>query len=142
MLFQELAMTLVETLNGFGVKRIVTCDPHVFNTLKNEYAEFGGEFEVVHHSQLIEELVRQKRIQVKPTFDRVIYHEPCYLGRHNKVYDEPRKVLGAITTDPVMEFDMKREKALCCGAGGSRMWMEDSNGTAAIEGLNTPYPRS
>ena len=129
MLFQQLARSLVETLNGLGVTRIVTCDPHAFNSLKNEYPEFGGRYEVVHHTQLIARLLAEGRLRVAPRFERVIYHEPCYLGRHNGEYEAPRAVLAQVTRDVPLEFELRREKALCCGAGGARMWMEEKLGS-------------
>jgi Fe-S oxidoreductase len=128
MLFQELAARLVETLNGLGVKRIVTCDPHAFNSLRNEYAEFGGRWEVVHHSQLIAELVASGRIAVEPAFERVLLHDPCYLGRHNGEYEAPRALVARISSDTPQEFPLHRERAMCCGAGGGRMWMEETIG--------------
>jgi Fe-S oxidoreductase len=129
MLFQQLARTLVEALNGLGVKRIVTCDPHAFNTLKNEYPEFGGHYEVVHHTQLIARLLTEGRVAVERRFERVIYHEPCYLSRHNGEYEAPRAVLAALTRDVPLEFALRREKAMCCGAGGARMWMDEKLGS-------------
>ncbi len=129
MLFQQLATTLVATLNGLGVTRIVTCDPHAFNSLRNEYPEFGGRYEVVHHTQLIARLVKEGRLTLRPQFERVILHEPCYLGRHNGEYDAPRALIAALAKDAPLEFPLHREKAMCCGAGGGRMWMEESIGT-------------
>jgi len=129
MLFQQLAATLVGTLDGLGVKRIVTCDPHAFNSLKNEYPEFGGRYEVIHHTQLIAQLIAEGRLALRPEFERVIYHEPCYLGRHNGEYDAPRAVIARLAKDAPLEFPLNREKAMCCGAGGARMWMEESIGT-------------
>jgi Fe-S oxidoreductase len=125
MLFQTLAKTLVETLNGLGVKRIVTADPHAFNTLRNEYPAFGGHYEVVHH---IARLMAEGRLPVARSVERVIYHEPCYLGRHNGEFDAPRAILAKLATDAPLEFALSREKAMCCGAGGGRMWMEESIG--------------
>jgi Fe-S oxidoreductase len=128
MLFQQLAGTLVETLNGLGAKRIVTCDPHAFNSLRNEYPEFDGRWEVVHHTQLIAELLASGRVRVGRAFERVAFHDPCYLGRHNGEFDAPRSVVAAVTKDAPLEFPLAREKAMCCGAGGARMWMEETIG--------------
>jgi Fe-S oxidoreductase len=128
MLFQQLASALVETLNGLGVARIVTCDPHAFNTLRNEYPDFGGHYEVVHHTQLIARLMGEGRLRVAPAFERVIYHEPCYLARHNGEYEAPRAILAQVVRDAPLEFPLRREKAMCCGAGGARMWMEEKIG--------------
>jgi Fe-S oxidoreductase len=129
MLFQELAAKLVQTLNGLGVKRIVTCDPHAFNSLRNDYPAFGGHWEVVHHSQLIAQLLREGRVRPQRKLERVILHDPCYLGRHNGEFDAPRAVLRALSADGLLEFPLNREKAMCCGAGGGRMWMEETLGT-------------
>ncbi len=128
MLFQTLAQQLVATLNELGVARIVTTDPHAFNTLRNEYPEFGGRFEVIHHTQLIAELVAQGRVAPVPAHERVAFHDPCYLGRHNGEYDAPRTVLARVTKDAPLEFALARDKAMCCGAGGGRMWMEETIG--------------
>jgi Fe-S oxidoreductase len=129
MLFQQLASTLVETFSTLGVKRIVTCDPHAFNSLRNEYPEFGGHWEVVHHTQLIDRLLTEGRLAVTPTHERVLLHDPCYLGRHNGEFEAPRAVLGRVARDTVLEFPLHREKSMCCGAGGARMWMEEHIGT-------------
>ena len=128
MLFQALAKTLIATLAEFGIHRIVTCDPHAFNTLKNEYPAFGGTYDVIHHTQLIAALVAEGRIRLRSELTRVIYHEPCYLGRHNGEFEAPRAVIRRITSDSPLEFDLRREKAMCCGAGGARMWMEETIG--------------
>jgi Fe-S oxidoreductase len=129
MLFQELATTLVERLNGLGVTRIVTCDPHAFNSLANEYPAFGGHWQVLHHTQLLSELLQQGRIRVNRAFERVVLHDPCYLGRHNDEFDAPRALLRNLVKDQPLEFPLHREKAMCCGAGGGRMWMEETLGT-------------
>ncbi len=129
MLFQELAGKLVATLNGLGVRRIVTCDPHAFNSLKNEYPAFGGNWQVVHHSQLIASLLSEGRIRLERGLERVVLHDPCYLGRHNGEFGAPRAVLAALVKDAPLEFPLNRDKAMCCGAGGARMWMEETIGT-------------
>ena len=129
MLFQQLATTLVGTLNGLGVKRIVTCDPHAFNSLKNEYPAFGGHYDLEHHTQTIARLLSERRITLAPSFERVVFHDPCYLGRHNGEYEAPRQVIGRLAKDAPLEFALQREKAMCCGAGGARMWLEETIGT-------------
>ena len=128
LLFQTLAKDLVARLNELGVTRIVTCDPHAYNSLRNEYPEFGGHFEVVHHTQLIAKLIADGRLALTPRHEKVIYHEPCYLGRHNGEYEAPRRALAAVCRDAPLEFALSREKAMCCGAGGARMFMEETIG--------------
>ena len=124
--FQVCAKTNLETLERYGVRKIVTACPHCFNTLKNEYPDLGGKFEVVHHSELIAELVRSGRLQLPKTLDSLTYHDPCYLGRHNEVYDAPREVLRALSTDGGFEeLPRNRSRALCCGSGGGFAWMDD-----------------
>jgi Fe-S oxidoreductase len=128
MLFQQLASALVATLGELGVKRIVTCDPHALNTLRNEYAEFGGHYEVLHHTQLMAELLARGRLRVGASLQRVVFHDPCYLGRHNGEFDAPRALLRQLCADAPLEMTLSREKAMCCGAGGGRMWMEENIG--------------
>ena len=128
-LYQMLAMQNVETLNEFGVKKIIVTCAHCFNTLRNEYPQNGGHYQVVHHTQLLNELVRDGKLTpVTPVEERITYHDPCYLGRHNKVYSPPRELLGALPNVEFTEMERHAERSFCCGAGGARMWMEEKIG--------------
>ena len=129
-LFQMLAQQNVEVLNEIGVKKIVTTCPHCLNTLGREYPQLGGHYEVVHHTQLLNRLVRDKRlVPVSAVEEKVTYHDPCYLGRHNKVYSPPRELIDSMPGLTLTEMPRNRERSFCCGAGGARMWMEENLGT-------------
>ena len=129
-LFQMLAQQNVEVLNEIGATKIVTTCPHCLNTLGREYPQLGGTYEVVHHTQLLNRLVREKRlVPVSAVEEKVTYHDPCYLGRHNKVYSPPRELIESMPGLTLTEMPRNRERSFCCGAGGARMWMEENLGT-------------
>ena len=129
MLFQALAKGLVEQWNALGVRRVVTCDPHAYNSLRNEYPAFGGHYEVLHHTTLIARWLAEGRLAVRRASSRVVLHDPCYLGRQNGEFAAPRAILAALSVDTPPEITPYGEKAMCCGAGGARMWQEERIGT-------------
>lgn len=133
--FQMMAYQNIQTLNGYGIKKIVTACPHCFNIFKNEYPELGGQYEVIHHTTLLQQLIDEGKIKLKEggTFKgkKITYHDSCYLGRANNIYEAPRKVLELLDAELV---EMKRCKSngLCCGAGGAQMFKEEEKGNTRI----------
>ncbi len=134
-LFQMQAAANIELLKGYGIKRIVTACPHCFNTLKNEYPELGGHYEVIHHTQLIQELIAAGKLKTEngESFKgkKITFHDPCYLGRANDVYEAPRAALEILDAD-LVEMKRCKQNGLCCGAGGAQMFKEPENGKKDI----------
>jgi len=134
-LFQMMAYQNIQILNGYGIKKIVTTCPHCFNTLKNEYPELGGTYDVIHHTSLLQELIDQGKIKMKESGSfkgkKISYHDSCYLGRSNAIYEAPRKVLEALDGE-LIEMKRCRSNGLCCGAGGAQMFKEDEPGDKRI----------
>ena len=134
-MFQMMAYQNIQILNGYGIKKIVTACPHCFNTLKNEYPELGGNYDVIHHASFIQQLIDEGKITMKEQGSfkgkKITYHDSCYLGRANNIYEAPRKVLEALDIELV---EMKRCKSngLCCGAGGGQMFKEEEKGTIRV----------
>ena len=130
-LFQMMAYNNIQVLNGYNIKKIVTACPHCFNTLKNEYPELGGNYEVIHHTTLLQEMINEGKIVIKEggSFKgkKITYHDSCYLGRANNIYEAPRQILEALDAD-LVEMKRCRSNGLCCGAGGSQMFKEEEKG--------------
>ncbi|MFY0603389.1 MAG: (Fe-S)-binding protein [Flavobacteriaceae bacterium] len=138
-LFQMQAMTNIEILNAYEVKTIVTADPHSFNTLKNEYPGLGGKYKVYHHTQFIKKLIDEGRLSLNDTTlkgKRVTFHDPCYLGRGNGVYESPRDIIKRLGVN-LVEMKRNKNRALCCGAGGAQMFKEPEKGDMDINILRT-----
>ena len=133
-LFQMQAMQNISTLDKYGVKKIVTTCPHCFNTLKNEYPQLGGTYEVLHHSQFLDELIKNQKLNFKDALykgKRITYHDPCYLGRANQVYEAPRNLIRKLKAE-LVEMKNCKSKGLCCGAGGAQMFKEAEKGDKEI----------
>jgi heterodisulfide reductase subunit D len=134
-MFQMMAYQNIQVLNNYGIKKIVTACPHCFNTLKNEYAELGGNYDVIHHSVFLQQLIDEGKIRLKEggpfKGKRITYHDSCYLGRANDIYEAPRHVLEALDAE-LVEMKRCRSKGLCCGAGGAQMFKEEEKGTIRI----------
>ncbi|ALJ04287.1 CoB--CoM heterodisulfide reductase [Pseudalgibacter alginicilyticus] len=139
-LFQMQAVTNIEILNGYQIKRIVTACPHSYNTLKNEYPLLGGNYKVLHHTQFIEELMKKGRLKIERSSvlngKRITFHDPCYLGRGNGVYEAPRTLLKTLGVE-LVEMKRHRKSALCCGAGGAQMFKEPEKGSKDVNVLRT-----
>jgi heterodisulfide reductase subunit D len=145
-MFQMMAYQNIQTLNNYGIKKIVTACPHCFNILKNEYPELGGNYEVIHHTLFLQQLIDEGKIKLKDggifKGKKITYHDSCYLGRANNIYEAPRKVLEALDAE-LVEMKRCRSKGLCCGAGGAQMFKEEEKGTTRVnfertnEAINT-----
>lgn len=134
-MFQMMAYQNIQVLNNYGIKKIVTACPHCFNTLKNEYPVLGGRYEVIHHTSLLQELIQEGRIKLKGGGHfrgrRITYHDSCYLGRANNIYEAPRKILELLDAE-LVEMKRCRSHGLCCGAGGAQMFKEEEKGNTRI----------
>lgn len=132
--FQMLALQNIELLNGYGITKIVTADPHAFNTLKNEYPKLGGKYEVIHHTQFIDKLIKDGKLDLNDSNlkgSTVTYHDSCYIGRVNGEYSAPRNVLQSVNIN-ITEMKRSAENSLCCGAGGAQMFKEEEKGSKRI----------
>ncbi|HRN47203.1 MAG: (Fe-S)-binding protein [Chitinophagaceae bacterium] len=134
-LFQMMAYQNIQTLNGYGIKKIVTACPHGFNILKNEYPALGGHYEVMHHTTLLQQLIEEGKLRLKDggSFkgQKITYHDSCYLGRSNNIYEAPRRILEALDAD-LVEMERSKSKGMCCGAGGAQMFKEEEKGETRI----------
>ena len=134
-LYQMQAVSNIEVLNSYNIKKIVTTCPHCFNTIKNEYPSLGGSYDVIHHTQLLDQLIKDGRIKVEKDLykgKKITFHDPCYLGRANKEYTAPRSLINSVKAD-LKEMKSCKEKALCCGAGGAQMFKESEKGNEEIQ---------
>ncbi len=138
-LAQTLMQENIEKINNYGVKQIVTACPHCFNSIKNEYPQFGGNYKVLHHTEFIYNLIKENKISLKnsDSVQKLTYHDSCYIGRYNSIYDEPRKALTSIETIEITEPKRNKEEGFCCGAGGGRMFLEENSGIRINEERTT-----
>jgi Fe-S oxidoreductase len=133
-LYQTQAQKNIEILKGYNVKKIVTGCPHCYNTIKNEYPQFDGNFEVIHHTELIGGLLKEGKIKIaKGDYGSITFHDPCYLGRHNDIYQQPRQILKSLADTKLVEMEMNKKRAFCCGGGGGRLWLEERIGQRISE---------
>ena len=129
MMYQMMAQENIETLNNYKVKKIIAACPHCFNTLQHEYPQMGGNYEVIHHTDFIDQLIKSGKITLNKSLEgSLTYHDPCFLGRYNSIYDQPRSILQGLSKDGLKELDRHGKESFCCGAGGGRMWMEETIG--------------
>ena len=137
-LFQMQALMNIEILNAYEVKNIVTTCPHAYNTLKNEYSDLGGKYDVLHHTEYISNLLDEQKLSLSSSLDykKLTYHDPCYLGRANDIYDAPRKLIDSLNIE-FTEMPRNKRKSFCCGAGGAQMFKESENGEFEINIVRT-----